>query len=214
MAVFSGVATPQDDLAIYNEVLRPGTAAWKFDATPYYNNYVIFALSELGHTQDAMDFVRNYWGGMIREGATTFWEGYDESWDKHNFHSHLQADNGTGYFVSLCHGWSAGVTNWLTEEVLGVRSTGAGFKDCDIDPDLGDLQWASGTVPTPSGDIQLSVQRSGDQYVVNVQIPRGVQRATVKVKGAALKVDKGHAPLSETQNNQLVLGPGSYRLKS
>ena len=128
MAIYSGVADLHQRDLIYQNVLRPDSDAWKMIATPYYNNYVIFAMDRAGHTEDVMNFARNYWGGMIAEGATTFWESYDPTWNKNDFHKHLNADDGTGYFVSLCHGWSTGVTNWLSECVLGVTPTG-GLQD-------------------------------------------------------------------------------------
>ncbi|MDR3690582.1 MAG: alpha-L-rhamnosidase C-terminal domain-containing protein [Fimbriimonas sp.] len=175
MAIYSGVATPDQVAAIYREVLRPDSPAWGYVATPYYNNYILDAITQSGHMDDAMKFVRTYWGGMLAEGATSWWEGYDPSWPKEHFHAHLQADNGTGYFVSLSHGWSAGPTNWLTERVLGVRPTGGGFRSFDVNPNLGDLAWASGTVPTPSGPIKVRVDRTGSQYRVVVAVPKGLQ---------------------------------------
>ena len=30
-----------------------------------------------GHRQEALGWIREYWGGMVKEGATSFWEGYD-----------------------------------------------------------------------------------------------------------------------------------------
>jgi hypothetical protein len=171
MAVYSGVAKPSQYGTIYRRYFAPGDFSWRQIATPYYNNYVIFAMSEMGHTKEAMNFVRSYWGEMAREGATSFWEGYDPSWPRQDFHKHLQADDGTGFFVSLCHGWSSGVTSWLTERVLGVRSTGGGFATCTIAPDLGDLAWASGTVPTPHGPIRVRASKD----VLDIQVPPGVK---------------------------------------
>lgn len=175
MAIYSGVATKDQITKIYSEVLAPGTPAWNFVASPYYNNYILDAITESGHMLDAMGFVRTYWGGMLAEGATSWWEGYDPSWPKKNFHANLQADNGTGFFVSLSHGWSAGPTNWLTERVLGVRSTGRGFATFTIDPNLGDLAWATGTVPTPSGPIKVRVDHVGNRYRIHTTVPNGLQ---------------------------------------
>jgi len=185
MAIYSGVATAEQIPGIYSKVLAPTSPAWGYVASPYYNNYVLDAITQSGHMDDAMKFVRNYWGGMLSGGATTWWEGYDPSWPKEhtvgnnwpdvNFHANLQADNGAGYFVSLCHGWSAGPTNWLTERVLGVKSTGGGFKTCAIKPNLGYFGWAAGTVPTPHGLIKIRVDHNGDKYKVSVTIPKGVE---------------------------------------
>lgn len=125
-AVIGGVAGPEQYPAIWKDVLsqvgKDGTKG--LIITPYYNYYVIRAMAEMGHRKEALEWIRQYWGGMLREGATSFWEAYDPSWYKEDFHSSLQADNRSGYFVSLAHGWSAGPTAWLMEEVLGIQPTG------------------------------------------------------------------------------------------
>ena len=99
--------------------------------SPYYNYYVIRAMAEMGHREQALKWIRQYWGGMVDEGATSFWEAYDPSWYHEDFHSSLQSDNRSGYFVSLAHGWSSGPTAWLMEQVLGIQPTGAGFATVD-----------------------------------------------------------------------------------
>jgi alpha-L-rhamnosidase len=208
MAIYSGVANPTEERAIYDQVLKPGNPAWSIVVSPYYNNYVIFALSMAGHTQDATDFIRSYWGGMLAEGATSWWEGYDPTWDKTNFHAHLQADDGTGYFVSLCHGWSAGPTNFLTERVLGIRSTGAGFRTCDIAPDLGDLSWATGSVPTPEGTVKVRADKAGSGITLRLDIPRGVS-ASVTPGGTISTVD-GRTHSGTT----VLLGPGKHTVSA
>jgi hypothetical protein len=204
MAIYSGVATREQIRSIYDQVLKPGTPAWKVGASPYYGNYILLALSMARHTQDATNFIRTFWGGMLAEGATTFWEGYDPGWEKLNFHAHLQADNGTGYFVSLCHGWSAGPTNFLTERVLGIRATGGGFRTCEIAPDLGDLTWAQGAVPTPGGVLKVRVDKGLQSTVVTLEIPSGVS-ATVIPGGSIQTVDGRTAAGVNT-----VLGPGLH----
>ena len=208
MAVCSETATPLEKQAIYQQVLNLNSPSWKQVATPYYDNYVIMALSDLGHDQDVLRFVRSYWGGMIQEGATSFWEGYDPTWDKHNFHAHLQADDGTGYFVSLCHGWSAGVTDWLTERVLGIEPTGGGFGTCTIAPHLVGLAWVSGTVPTPNGLIRARFQRTKAGITGTLTIPKGV-KATLKLDGKPIQVNG-----RRTGDAEPTLGPGAYRIQS
>jgi hypothetical protein len=207
MAVYSGVAPPSNWPTIFDKTLSQASGSWAQQATPYYDNYFIFALSQMGHTPEAMKFVRWYWGGMMAEGATSMWEGYDPTWDKADFHLHLNADDGTGYFVSLAHGWSAGVTNWLTERVLGVRSTGAGFATCEIQPDLADLAWASGTIPTPHGAIKVRAEQQGPAVQVTIIIPRGVQ-AHVILPGTHIIVN-GHRTA-----NGLLQKPGKYIVRT
>jgi hypothetical protein len=142
--------------------------------SPYYNYYVIRAMAEMGHRKDALAWIRQYWGGMLEEGATSFWEGYDPSWYKGDFHASLQADNGSGYFVSLAHGWSSGPTVWLMEEVLGIQPTGPGFSTVNIRPDLVDLSWAKGGEPTPHGLLKVDARKENSKMALTVDLPEGV----------------------------------------
>ena len=197
MAIYAGVTTPDQTQAIYDSILKPGSPAWEKVATPYYNNYVLYAMSLAGHTTETLNVLRRYWGGMLAEGATSWWEGYDPKWEKDDFHGHLQADNGTGYFVSLCHGWSSGPTSWLTERVLGVRPTGGGFKTVEIVPDLGDLSWVEGDVPTPNGLLHVRAEQQRGTVKLQLTLPRAVV-AIVGVPGAGVTVN-GRAARSERQ---------------
>ena len=171
MATFSRITTPDQDEAIWQNVLSkpPGN-----EVTPYYNYFVTTALAQTGRRKQALDWIRAYWGGMLAEGATTFWEAYDLNWPKDNFHAFLKADRTQGYYVSLCHGWSSGPTAWLMEQVLGIQPVAAGFSEVFIRPDLADLEWVQGSEPTPTGDISVEY-RVLDGLRGTVSLPNGVQ---------------------------------------
>lgn len=170
MAIYSGVADWKQTAAIWDTVLSQPS---QFMISPYYDYYVISAMAEAGHRREALDWIRKYWGGMIEEGATSFWEGYDPSWPKENFHANLQADDDKGYFVSLAHGWSSGPTAWLAEQILGVQPRAAGFRETMIRPDLAGLEWARGAVPTPNGAIRVDY-KSSKGLDAHIEIPAGV----------------------------------------
>lgn len=189
MAVLSGIATPDQYDAIWKNVLSQ-VGHTKYSGliiSPYYNYYVISAMAKMGHRKEALEWIRTYWGGMVEEGATSFWEAYDPSWYKEDFHSSLQSDNRSGYFVSLAHGWSSGPTAWLMEETLGIHATGAGFATVDIRPELMGLGWVKGAEPTPQGLLKVEMKPG----VVVVDVPEGVKaRVFVPVaRGAAVKVN-------------------------
>jgi alpha-L-rhamnosidase len=146
--------------------------------SPYFNLTVLDAMSALDHDQEALDWLRTYWGGMLAEGATSFWESYDLRWPKANSHLSLQADGTSGYFVSLAHGWSSGPTAWLSENVLGIRDPQDGYKSVMIAPHLSGLDWVRGTVPTPQGVIAISVDKKEG---VSLDLPPGVEKAAVSL---------------------------------
>jgi alpha-L-rhamnosidase len=146
--------------------------------SPYFNSYVLDAMAVTDHRREALEWMRAYWGGMLAEGATSFWESYDLRWPKTNAHLSLQADGTSGYFVSFAHGWSAGPTAWLSENVLGVSQPLDGYKTVVIRPDLAGLDWAKGTVPTPHGLIRVSVDKAKG---IALDLPQGIEHAFVYV---------------------------------
>jgi hypothetical protein len=168
------------DTAIWNNILSHVKQDSPTDQTisPYFNAYLLDAMASLGHRREALDWIRQYWGGMLDEGATSFWENYDLRWPKSNPHLSLQADGTSGYFVSLAHGWSAGPTTWLTENILGITPLDPGYGTVDIHPDLLDLAWAYGAVPTPHGLIKINVDK---QRGIILDLPRGVSKALVSL---------------------------------
>ena len=156
MAVLSGVARLQDDPAIWSDVFsHVGPGPQEQTITPYFNFYLLQAMAQMDHRREALNWLRTYWGGMIDEGATSFWEAYDLRWPKENPHLSLQADGTSGYFVSLAHGWSSGPASWLLNEILGVKAIDPGFSSVQVRPDLAGLQWVRGAVPTPRGLIRV-----------------------------------------------------------
>ena len=197
-AIIGGAAGPERYSAIWDHVLSEvGKGSTKgLIISPYYNYYVIRAMAETGHRKEALAWIRQYWGGMLHEGATSFWEGYDPSWYREDFHSSLQADNRSGYFVSLAHGWSAGPTAWLMEQVLGINPTGAGFSTVDIRPDLADLSWAKGAEPTPRGLLKVDARKDTRGSIVAIDLPDGVV-ARVSISASSAVTVNGTAAQAE-----------------
>jgi len=175
-AVLSGVADASQYPAIWQNAFS-NVGYVKYNAliiTPYYNYYLVSAMAKMGHREAALDWIRQYWGGMLNEGATSFWEGYDPAWYKgSDFHASLQADNMSGYRVSLAHGWSSGITPWLMEQVLGIQARAAGFSEVDVRPDLIDLQWAKGAEPTPHGMLGVAIRKNTGE-AVTIDLPPGI----------------------------------------
>ena len=45
--------------------------------SPYMNHHYVEALLMCGKKDQAMEYMKYYWGGMISHGADTFWELYN-----------------------------------------------------------------------------------------------------------------------------------------
>jgi hypothetical protein len=120
-------------------------------STPYMRYYELEALCAMGEYKRVMTEMKAYWGGMIREEATSFWEKYNPT-DKGTQH---MAMYGRPYGKSLCHAWGASPIYLLGKYYLGIQPVRAGYAEFSITPNLGGLKWMEGTVPTPNGEIKL-----------------------------------------------------------
>ncbi len=198
-AVLSGVATKGEYATIWRHVLaQVGTPKYRsYVITPYYNFYVVSAMARMGHRRAALKWLREYWGGMVQEGATSFWEAYNPTWFKgFMYQASLQADGVSGFFVSLAHGWSSGVTPWLMRQVLGIRPTAGGFAKVDIRPDLIGLKWAKGAEPTPHGLLRVAI-RDDKGYITTIHLPPQVEASvSVPVSAPDAKVIVNGKPMA------------------
>ena len=159
------------------------------DVSTFNGYYVLEARAKAGDYQGCIDLVRNYWGMMIELGATTFWENFDITWVENSApidelvpagKKCIHADYGDWCYVglrhSLCHGWGAGPTAWLSEHVLGFRPLAPGCTKLLVDPHLGDLRRAAGTFPTPHGVVHVSHTRAPEGSVqTETDAPRGIE---------------------------------------
>ena len=155
----------------------------------FYGYYMLEAMAKAGNYEGAMDVIRNFWGAMLDMGATTFWEDFNVDWienaapidalvpeGKKDIHGDFGAYCYKGFRHSLCHGWASGPTSWLSRHVLGVEVVEPGCKVVRIAPNLGDLEWAEGSFPTPYGDIKVSHKKGADGKVMSkIDAPKGVK---------------------------------------
>ena len=123
--------------------------------TPYMRFYELETLLLDGRHEQVLKEIRDYWGGMLREGATSFWEKYVPS---ESGAEHL-AMYGRPYGKSLCHAWGASPIYLIGKYYLGVRPTMPGYEEFEVRPNLGDLDWIAGDVPTPNGMIHVEMNR-------------------------------------------------------
>ncbi len=154
----------------------------------FYGLYMLDALAMSGMYGDALNIIDEYWGGMLDMGATSFWEDFDVEWMKNSARIDELTPQGMndvhgnfgdycypGYRKSLCHGWSSGVTAWLTENVLGIKILEPGCKVLKIDPHLSNLKWVEGSYPTPYGIVRVKHTRQENGKIETViQAPKEI----------------------------------------
>lgn len=74
--------------------------------TPYMHHYVVEALMKLGQMEDALSYIRRYWGGMVEQGADSFWEVYVPE-------DAAISPYGDVLIHSFCHAWSCSASYFI-----------------------------------------------------------------------------------------------------
>jgi SSS family transporter len=157
--------------------------------TPYMNFYALEALCAMGDQRQVLKEMKDYWGGMLSLGATSFWEKYDPA-EKGVQH---YAMYGRPYGRSLCHAWGASPIYLLGKYYLGVRPLLPGYREYVVAPVLGGLKWMEGEVPTPHGNIKVYCGR--DRIRIGATAGTGILR----FKSRSLPVC-GEATIRKTGN--------------
>jgi alpha-L-rhamnosidase len=155
----------------------------------FYGYYVLQARAKAGDVTGGLRVIRDYWGAMLDLGATSFWEDFDLEWTsnaagidelvpegKRDIHGDFGNYCYKGLRHSLCHGWAAGPTAWLIEHVLGLQPAEPGCSRIRVRPDLGDLDFAEGALPTPHGLVRVDHRRGSDGRIeTKLELPPGVE---------------------------------------
>lgn len=150
--------------------------------------YVLKAKAQLGDCEEALDIIREYWGGMLKMGATTFWEDFDIKWmgnsarideitpdEMNDIHGDFGKYCYTGFRHSLCHGWASGPTPFLMEQIGGIEILEPGCKKVKINPKLGNLDWVNIEYPTPYGNIFINCRKEHGATITNISAPKEVK---------------------------------------
>lgn len=127
---------------LLNDTIEPIT-------TPYFKFYELVALCKMGRVEIAQDMIESYWGGMLNEGATSFWEEYDPRITDIGKYSMY----GNKFGKSLCHAWGSGPICLLEKFVAGVSISSEGGKTFEVRPNPGNYKEFSARVPVGNGFV-------------------------------------------------------------
>lgn len=158
------------------------------NVSAYMSYYIFSAMAEAGYKPQVLQIIRRYFGTMLDLGATTFWEEFKMSWRENSIRidelpkegsKNAHADFGnycfSGLRKSLCHGWSASPVAYFMKYVLGINIVKPGYAAVYISPNLCGLEWAKGSLPTPHGKIEMTIQNNNNKTAINMKAPKGIQ---------------------------------------
>jgi len=172
--------------------------------TPYMRFYELEALCAMQEQDYVLKQIKEYWGGMLKLGATSFWEEYNAS-KKGTEH---YAMYGRAFGKSLCHAWGASPVYLLGKYYLGVQPTAAGYKTYSVAPVLGGLKWMQGKVPTPDGDIELYCSTT------EIKIKGAAGKGTLVIKSKTKPVCDGAAIklIADNEYEMIIEKDKNYRI--
>eukprot|EP00026_Physarum_polycephalum_P002832 Phypoly_transcript_02841.p1 GENE.Phypoly_transcript_02841~~Phypoly_transcript_02841.p1 ORF type:complete len:845 (+),score=100.18 Phypoly_transcript_02841:109-2643(+) len=164
-AINTQLTTDEENMAIYK--LRFNDDINLCSRAPFNMYFILQALGNLGNIPRAVEAVLQCWGGQIEIGATTFWEVYSPQWNAF-IGKNDPVPNGQNSFTSLCHPWAAGVTHWLSENILGIKPDYEPFSYTII-PQVSlqhGVTQISGSLHTPLGKISVTWDAIKGAYAI------------------------------------------------
>ena len=157
--------------------------------TGFMGYYILTAAAAAGGKEEVLAMMKDFYGGMLQMGATSFWEDFDVEWLKDNPQGvdgipeqgkkNIHRDYGQfcyqGLRHSLCHGWTAGVLAFFVRTILGIKPVTPGCKKIQVKPNLLGLTNAEGRVPTLYGEIYVKHTLRNGEIISEIQVPEGVE---------------------------------------
>lgn len=124
---------------------------------PFFMHFVFEALEKVGLFEKYGFALMRKWQKLVDECPG----GLKEVW--------------SGFNCDYCHAWGATPAYQMVSKVLGIVPTEDGYAKIRICPQLGDLDWAEGSVPTPLGMLYVRHEKQGERIVTTYELPDGMQ---------------------------------------
>jgi len=111
--------------------------------------WVLEALGKTGHISQALDIIKLYYGHLLDNGATTWWETFNADHYPNN---------------SWSHGWGSAPSWFLTTYVLGAKEVRP--DNWILKPEFDSLDFASGILPLTTGVLQAHWKREDCSKII------------------------------------------------
>lgn len=149
-AVLSGAVTGEKATELMKRTMEKDLPKCSFSM----NHFMFRALEKSGVYADYAGEVFTGWKKMLDQGCTTWCENPDSP-------------------RSECHGWSGAPIYEFSAIVLGVQPATYGFGKVTVKPDfnVGNLEFANGSVPTPYGTVDVAWEKKDGKVAFEVKTP-------------------------------------------
>jgi hypothetical protein len=173
MGILANAIPPEKQKQALEKVLYDSSLS---QATFYYRFYLTRAMIKAGLGSLYYSQLTP-WRDMLKMGLTTFAEQPDPT-------------------RSDCHAWSASPNYDFLATLCGILPDAPGFKEVLIRPELGELKEVKGSMPIPSGMVEVSLGRNGKSGISGeITLPRNTGGRLVwggkeiKLRGGRQQID-------------------------
>lgn len=169
LLAYSGV---EDAKRMDSEVISVGGVK---GYSTFLGYHTLAAKALAGNYIGALEAMKEYWGGMLSLGATSFWEDFNIDWTENaaridevtpegkiDVHKSYGGYCYVGYRHSFCHGWASGPVPYITRYILGIEILDPACKKLRIRPNMSGLKHIKATYPTPFGLISIKLDLEDD----------------------------------------------------
>lgn len=150
LAILTGTVNGNNAASLAQKLLTDSTLT---EATIYFKYYINQALIKAGLGNEYLNWL-GIWKENLAQGMTTWAEMSDVNRSR-----------------SDCHAWGASPNIEFLRTVLGIDSDAPGFARVKIEPHLGTLKKASGSMPLPSGKIAASYIQTATGWKAVIALP-------------------------------------------
>lgn len=153
MAVLFGLAEDRDEKLLMEQVMEDTTL---IQAQPYFYHFIFEALEKTGLFEKYGNNAMRKWGNLVDECCT----GLKEVWE--------------GFDCDYSHAWGATPAFQMPSKVLGIQVTEPGFRKIRFCPQLGDLSYAKGKIPTPFGMLEAEAKKQEEEIICSITKPEEI----------------------------------------
>lgn len=177
--LFDYVSEAQKTSILKNVLKNP---AITLITTPYFKFWELEAFAKLGEYEYVLTQMKEYWGGMLRQGATTFWEEYVPEKEIPEQYSMY----GDRFGKSLCHAWGAGPVYLLSRYFFGLYPETPEYEQFVIEPHVELLEDFEVTLPAGDGSVHMSRRNN----CLNIMADKAGGRVVYKGRNHVLTAGK------------------------
>lgn len=187
LAIYSGLAPQKrhEDIAKLLET--------QMESSPYMEKYVLESLYMMDLDNEAMARTKTRYEEMINDEFPTLWEFWDKNAGTRN------------------HAWTGGPLTMMYMFNAGITPLTPGYETFQIRPQTAGLKDINATIPSPKGDISVTIKETEDQIALGVNVPKDAKSADIfvpRLEGKQTKITLGGVTVYEGSKSAASLPIG------